>query len=134
MIYFDTDVLINYLVIQDTAKNRQAIDLFERISEEGLFFCSLLCLQESAYVLSRLKVPADDISSMIDILLTSDTVNYSVQHYLRAIEIAKLVGFNNINDCLHTALAESYCTELYTYNNDDFKRIQKFTSLKIKIL
>ena len=56
MIYFDTDVLINYLIEQDKEKNAQAVGLYNHASEKGEFFCSLLCLQETAFVLSRLNV------------------------------------------------------------------------------
>lgn len=134
MIYFDTDVIINYLVEQDSAKNRQANQLFHDATKSGLFFCSLLCLQESAFVLSKLKVPDSDIIEMMMELITYQTANYTVDHYKRAIQLSRQVGFQNINDCLHTALAETHCDELYTYNSSDFKRIQNFTNLKITIL
>lgn len=61
-------------------------------------------------------------------------VQYEAFHFERAIELAQKVGFQNINDCLHTAIAESYCTELYTFNSSDFKRIQDHTNLIIHIL
>lgn len=133
MIYFDTDVLINYLVEQESAKNQKAIQLYQEASKKGLFFCSLLCLQEAAFVLSRLKVSAKDIEAMIAGLLTSETVNYDAITYRRGIELAKKVGFQNINDCIHTAIAETYCQELYTFNQSDFKKIQKYTKIKITV-
>lgn len=134
MIYFDTDVIINYLVEQDLAKNRQANQLLQNASENGSFFCSLLCLQETSFVLSKLKVSDGDIAEIMKDLLNSGMVNYTAEHYKRAIEISGKIGFKNINDCLHTALAESYCSELYTYNLSDFKKIQNYTDLKITIL
>lgn len=134
MIYFDTDVLINFLIEQDPAKNQRSIQLYDEASKNGAFFCSLLGLQEAAYVLSRLKISADDIETMIDSLIRPDTINYDISHYRRAVELAKMLGFQHINDCLHTAIAETYCTELYTFNESDFKRIQKYTKLKINIL
>ncbi|RRA99096.1 type II toxin-antitoxin system VapC family toxin [Larkinella rosea] len=133
MIYFDTDVLINYLIEQDFAKNQKAIQLYQEASKTSLFFCSLLCLQETAFVLSRLKVSAKDIESMIDGLLTSETINYNATIYKRGIELAKKVGFQNINDCIHTAIAEIYCQELYTFNQSDFRKIQKYTNVKITV-
>ena len=55
MIYFDPDVLINYLIEQDKEKNAQAVGLYNHASEKGEFFCSLLCLQEtSAGVCTRM--------------------------------------------------------------------------------
>ena len=133
MVYFDTDVIIHYLVEQDKSKHRHAIKLIEDASKAGLFFCSLLCLQESAFVLSKLKVPDDDIEGMMMELINFQTVNYTETHYKRAIKLARKIGFQNINDCLHTALAESYCDELYTYNLSDFKKIKNFTTLKVTI-
>ncbi|GAB3896262.1 hypothetical protein GCM10028803_13660 [Larkinella knui] len=130
MIYFDTDVLINYLIEQDSVKNQKAIQLYQEASKNGVFFCSLLCLQEAAFVLARLKVSANDIKTMVDGLMTSQTVNYDVVNYRRAIELARKIGFQNINDCIHTALAETHCKELYTFNQSDFKKIQKHTQLK----
>ncbi|MEO6684380.1 MAG: PIN domain-containing protein [Dyadobacter sp.] len=133
MIYFDTDVIINYLVEQESTKHRHAIQLVQDASKSGLFFCSLLCLQESAFVLSKLKVPDVDIEGMMMELINFQTVNYTETHYKRAIQLARRIGFQNINDCLHTSLAESYCDELYTYNVSDFKKIKNFTMLKVTI-
>jgi predicted nucleic acid-binding protein len=133
MIYFDSDVLIHYFIEQDSVKNKQSIGLYDHATSLNLFTCSLLSLQETAYVLSRLKVQSTDIEIMLD-SLTSETVGYEVSHFKRAVELAKKVGFQNINDCLHTAIAETYCTELVTFNSADFKRIQKYTNLKITLL
>lgn len=134
MIYLDTDFLINYLIEQDPDKSKIAIQKFEQAFKNESVFCSLLCLQETAFVLAKLKIPSDAIEEMVDGLLTDGTVNYSVDHYRRAIELANKIGFQNINDCLHTAIAEEYCSELYTFNKADFKRIQRYTGLKISIL
>lgn len=134
MIYFDTDVLINYFVEQDVSKNQQSIRLFQEATSNGHFFCSLLCLQELSFVLSKLKVPNDIIENLTAELLTPFTANYTIEQYQRAVQLARKVGFQNINDCLHTAIAETYCQELYTFNYSDFKRIQNYTNLKITIL
>lgn len=134
MIYFDTDVLIHYLIKQDPAKNQQAIQHYRDASEKGLFFISLLHLQEASFVLAKLQVDSADIDSMITGLLPHATINYDADHFTRAKELAKKIGFQNTNDCLHTAIAETHCQEIYTYNKSDFKRIQKYTKLKITIL
>jgi predicted nucleic acid-binding protein len=134
MIYFDTDVLINYLLIQDETKNKIAIRHYHAASADNAFFCSLLCIQEAAFVLSRLKVSIADTEEMISSLMKPEIVNYTLAHYNRAVELARILGYQNINDCLHTAIAESYCTELYTFNHSDFKKLQKLTDLKITLL
>lgn len=65
-----------------------------------------------------------------DVLVTT----YGIEEFNRAKELAIKVGFNNINDCLHIAIAEKHCRELYTFNKEDFTRLQKHTSLPIHIL
>lgn len=49
MIYFDTDVLINYFVEQDVSKNQQSIRLFQEATSNGHFFL-LLALFAGAFV------------------------------------------------------------------------------------
>ena len=39
-----------------------------------------------------------------------------------------------IHDCLHTAIAEKHCGELYTFKRSDFKKIARFSRLKVVIL
>jgi|GEM_PF-3590350 len=34
------------------------------------------------------------------------------------------------NDCLHTAIAERHCDELYTFNKSEFKKIARLSKLK----
>lgn len=134
MIYFDTDVLIHYLIQQDPVKNLQVTKLYEEATEQGLFFVSFLCLQEAAFVLAKLNITPADIDTMIENLMPFTNVNYGADEFRRGKELAKKIGFQNISDCLHTAIAETYCDELYTYNKSDFKRIQKHSNLKINIL
>ena len=60
-------------------------------------------------------------------------INYSISEFQRAKQLASKIGFQNINDCLHTAIAENYCSELYTFNKKDFEKIKAFTDLKITL-
>ncbi|MFB0906746.1 MAG: hypothetical protein QMB03_00435 [Spirosomataceae bacterium] len=57
----------------------------------------------------------------------------SFSEYIRAKEIGLKSGLDNINDCLHTSIAESRCDELYTFNKKDFERIKSSTELKIRL-
>lgn len=134
MIYFDTDVLIHFLIPQEPDKHQQANALYEAAAQKGRFFVSLLCLQETAFVLHRLNQSPDGIEKMLSTFLPSLPVAYTLEQMKRGIAIAKQVGFQHINDCLHLAIAEDHCTELVTYNKSDFKRIQKHSKLKITIL
>ncbi|MGM9508695.1 type II toxin-antitoxin system VapC family toxin [Larkinella sp. GY13] len=134
MIYFDTDVLIHLLVPQDSTKNKKAKELYEAATSASRFLISFLSLQETAYVLHRLDRKPDDIEAMLQTFLPFGPVFYQLDEMLRAISIAKVIGFQNINDCLHTAIAETHrCQELYTFNQSDFKRIQKLTKIKITV-
>ncbi|MGA0558580.1 type II toxin-antitoxin system VapC family toxin [Larkinella sp. VNQ87] len=133
MIYYDTDVLINLLVPQDSAKHQLARELYERATSNDQFLISFLSLQETAFVLHRLGRTPADIEAMLQAFLPFNPVGYGMMEMVRAIELAKTVGFQNINDCLHTAIAESHCEELYTFNRSDFKRIQPLTRLKITL-
>ena len=85
-------------------------------------------------MLSKLEVVALEIEEMVEDLLTPNTVNYSAVEYRRAVQMAKKIGFQHINDCLHTEIAETHCDELYTFNKSDFKKIRRLTDLKITIL
>jgi predicted nucleic acid-binding protein len=93
-----------------------------------------LSIQELGFVLAKLKETKEAINISLNQLLASSPVNYNPATFKRAIEIANLIGFADFYDCLHTAIAEEYCIELYTYNSRDFGRIQPLTSLKIHIL
>lgn len=76
-----------------------------------------------------------DIAATVKNWHSPDLVNFNVEMFARALHLAQQIGFKNINDCLHVALAEAHhCTELVTYNRKDFARLQPFTSLKINIL
>lgn len=134
MIYFDADVLIHLLIPQDILKHKQAINLYQSATEKNTFFISLLCLQEIAFVLHKLGQKSEDIEAMLYTFLSSLPVPYEVSDLLRAIELAKQIGFNNTNDCIHLAIAETYCEEICTFNKSDFKRLQKLTKLKITLL
>ncbi|GAB3901711.1 hypothetical protein GCM10028803_26870 [Larkinella knui] len=134
MIYFDTDVLINLLVPQDPLKHKKAKELYKAATSANKFLVSFLSLQESAYVLHRLDRKPDDIEAMLQTFLPFEPVHYQMNEMVRAIAIAKVIGFQNINDCIHTAIAETeQCQELYTFNQSDFKRIQKLTTIKITV-
>ncbi len=134
MIYFDTDVLIHILLPQDPVKHEDANQLYWESTEKKELFISLLCLQETGFVLQKLAQQHDAIERMLTSLMYYQPITYEIRHFKRAIELARKIGFQNINDCLHTAIAEEYCDELYTYNRADFKRIKAHTRLKITIL
>lgn len=136
MIYYDTDVLVNYCVEQEAAKHQQAIQLVEQAIADGLFFVSTLSLNELAFALTkvRVKVNRDEIAKHLSDFYLLDPVPVTLNHLQRAAQIAYKVSFSHISDCVHTAVAEDFCTGLYTYNGSDFSLIQHHTKLKITIL
>ena len=81
-----------------------------------------------------MDLASDEMEVIYNKLLLLQPIDYDVEDLKRAVNIAKKVGFRNINDCIHTAIAESHCSELITYNRRDFKRIRDFATVDIKIL
>jgi predicted nucleic acid-binding protein len=134
MIYFDTDVLVNFFVQQENAKHQLAGKLIEQATNNGLFFISTHSLNELVFVLAKLRLTREDIIQKVSGLYVSEPVSVTLDHFKRAVEIAYKVSFYHGSDCLHTAIAEQYCDELYTFNRSDFQLIQHHTKLKITIL
>lgn len=134
MIYFDSDFLIHYFVIQDRKKHLLVKKIFAKADAKKKVFISLLNLQEMTFVLSKLGVQSFEIEEKLSNLYGFNPINYTFKEYLRACQLCQKVGFQNINDSLHTAIAETHCTEFYTFNQSDFKQIKNHTSLIINIL
>lgn len=127
---------MNYCVEQEAAKHQRAIQLIEQAITDGLFFISTLSLNELAFALTkgRVKVSRDEITVHLNDFYLLNPVPVTLEQMQRAAEIAYKIGFSHMSDCVHTAVAEEYCTELYTYNRSDFQLIQHHTKLKIAIL
>lgn len=134
MIYLDTDFIINYLIVQNKDFNRIAKKKFEAISDQRKIFISLLTLQEISFVLAKLRMDSYRIIDYISSIEKYVSINYTFGEFKRAQELASIIGFQNINDCLHTAIAESHCKELYTFNKNDFSKIKNYNDLKINML
>lgn len=134
MDYFDTDVLIHSLVNQNPNQHLKVNDLIEEVVKTNRFLISWLSIQETGFVLAKLDQPVAFISSKLDALISSLPVAYGLVEFTRAIELAKTIGFKDFNDCLHTSIAGQHCSDLYTCNYRDFKRIQPLTSLNIHFL
>ena len=134
MIYIDTDVLIHAYIVQDVEKHRQANDIIEQVNESDSATLSTLVVQEMLFVLERLRIDREAISAAYHEVMRLQPLAYDIEVFRRAVDIAKQVGFRNINDCIHTAIAESHCTELITYNERDFKKIREFTTIRVTIL
>ncbi|MCE6988969.1 PIN domain-containing protein [Dyadobacter sp. CY323] len=135
MTYFDSDVIFNYIVTQDPAKNQQANQLILEAITRNDFVISTLVVNEVGYGLARFNVENQIIKSELDYLISLNMTSIHQQHLSRALYLSEAIGFKHINDCIHTAVAESIgCDTFYPYNKSDFKRIQRYTDLKIVIL
>ena len=134
MIYIDTDVLIHAYVVQDAHKHRQANEVIEQANANDIAVISTLTIQEMLFVLARLDVDNEEIEIAYNEVMQLEPLAYDIEILRRAFGIARHVGFRNINDCIHTAIAESHCTELITYNRRDFIRIKEFATVSVTIL
>lgn len=134
MNYFDSDVLINSFVNQNPVKHVNSLNRIAASISDNSFAISWLTVQEVAFVLGKLKQEDSFIRSKLNYLMDSAPLEYRTPQFQRAIELAKLVGYTNFNDCLHTAIAEVHCSNFYTYNRSDFVNIQPHTTLNIHIL
>ncbi len=135
MTYFDTDVLVNAAIEQNPTKYVQANQIIEQATLDNTFRISWLSIQELGFVLAKLKESKVLINASLKQLMASLPLAYhNKATFVRAIELANEIGFSDFNDCLHVAIAEEFCTELYTYNSRDFGKIQPLTSLTIHIL
>lgn len=134
MIYIDTDVLIYAYVVQDVAKNRQANQLIRQANANDIAVISTLTVQELLFVLAKLGIEDEVIHSIYNEVLQLEPLVYDTAVLQRAYDLANHVGFRNINDCIHTAIAESHCTELITYNKRDFSKIKEFAMVRVTIL
>ena len=134
MIYIDTDVLVHAYVDQDIKKYQQANEVIKRADSNGTAVVSTLSVQELVFVLAKLNTAVEDIDRVYNAVVQFEPLSYDGPVLLRAYSIAKIVGFRNISDCIHTAIAERHCTELITYNRRDFRRIGEVTKIRVTIL
>lgn len=134
MVYIDTDVLVHSLVNQNEQLHLKAIDLIDEMNNANRFFISWLSIQEVGFVLAKLNQPAAFINLKLDALISTSPFGYGGVEFTRAMSLTEVIGYKNFNDCLHTAIAEQHCTDLYTCNYKDFKHIQPHTFLNIHFL
>lgn len=134
MIYIDTDVLVHAYVVQDEQKNKQANEVIEQVNNTDIAIMSTLGVQEMLYVLGKLGIDNRIVSNAYNDVMQLQPVSYDVEILRRSVDIAKHVGFKNINDCIHTAIAEKHCDELITYNKKDFSKIREIASVSVTIL
>ncbi|MBD1365572.1 PIN domain-containing protein [Mucilaginibacter sp. ZT4R22] len=134
MHYIDTDVLVHSLIKQNPALHTQVKTLLNKFVSGGNLSISWLSVQEAAFVLGKLNQPSRSTTSHIDFLTQLNPIEYNLPEFKRATELAGIIGYRNFSDCLHVAIAEQHCTDLYTCNIKDFRRLQPHTVLKIHFI
>jgi predicted nucleic acid-binding protein len=135
MFYFDSDVIFNAITLQDEVKNKESHELIIDALNNDLFVISTLVIQEVGYGLARYEIANSIIKDELEYWSALNVKTTQTPNLARALHLAQQIGFKHINDCIHTALAESLkCDRFYTYNKSDYKRIQKHTDLQIIIL
>lgn len=134
MIYIDTDVLVHAYVVQDAAKNRQANQLIRQANANDIAVISTLTVQELLFVLAKLGIENEVIHTAYNEVMKLEPLVYDTAVLQRAFDIARHVGYRNINDCIHTSIAEQHCSELITYNRRDFNKLREFAKVNVTIL
>lgn len=134
MIYIDTDVLVHAYVVQDAAKNQQANQLIRQANANDIAVISTLTVQELLFVLAKLGIEDEVVRTTYNEVMQLMPLAYDAAILQRAFEMARRVGFRNINDCIHAAIAEQHCSELITYNRQDFSKIREIARVSVTIL
>jgi predicted nucleic acid-binding protein len=83
MTYYDTDVLVHFLHNQDEIKHTQ--ELIEKSMVEDTFGVSWVNIQETGFVLSKLKESKQFITQKLSDFMTFDPLNYKKETFKRAI-------------------------------------------------
>jgi len=134
MEYFDTDVLVHFVVKQDPQKHKLAQSLISQSAKKNQFVISYLSLNEFAFVLAKLGVEQKVINNNLDVFASTEPCQLDKGIFKRAREIANKIGHKHFSDCIHTATAEHLGANLITANKKDFKKIEQITDIKITII
>jgi predicted nucleic acid-binding protein len=114
MNYLDTDVLIHAMINQNANLHLKINDMIEEMTHASTLVVSCLSMQEVGFVLAKLGQETTFITSQLNSLVAASPVGYGLSETQRAITLAEIVGFKHFNDCIHLAIAEQYCTDIYT--------------------
>ena len=99
MIYFDTDVLVNFYINQEQNKHNLAKQLIEQATNQGLFLISIHSLNELAFVLAKCRLNRDEIRANVQALYGANPVTATMNHFKRATELAYQISFHHSSDC-----------------------------------
>lgn len=134
MYYIDTDALVHSLIKQNPVLHIEVKALLNQFVTDNKLAISWLSVQETGFVLGKLNQSEKAITSHIAFLIQLEPFQYGQPEFKRATELAEIIGYKSFNDCLHVAIAELHCSDLYTCNIRDFKRLEPHTVLKIHFI
>lgn len=134
MTYFDTDVLLNAILIQDIDRHHRALGRIEESIKDDSFIISSITLQELLFVLGKLKIEPVVIKKTYEFYSPLALYGLDRNIFKRAFELAGKLSFIHINDALHLACAEKYAQSIVTFDKDDFKKFRKHTAISVEIL
>lgn len=134
MIYFDTDVLVHFVVYQDDDKHFASQKMIFEAIKNSEFCISFLTMQEFLFVLEKLGIANNIICKNYDFFKRYAIFDIDDKIFESSYNMASNIGFRHINDCIHTVIAEKHCKNLITYNKNDFKKIQRLSNVVITIL
>jgi predicted nucleic acid-binding protein len=132
MIYFDTNVLVYFSIVQDLKKQQIAAKLIKGAIKDEKFFISPLVLIEYIFVLAKLKI-LNEQKEKIEFFKIFCNYSITVEDVLRAYAICGCNDCRNINDALHLTIANKFCREFVTFDSD-FKKFEKFSKVKINLI
>ncbi len=132
MIGLDTNVLLRYLVQDDTAQSPRAAEVIERrLTVENPGFVSLVSILEIVWVLGSLyKRSNAQIVDHIEMILAADTLQVQNEQEVYQAVVALRTGSGAFDDALIGALGAWWgCSATLTFDQDAAKRLKGFQLL-----
>jgi predicted nucleic-acid-binding protein len=128
MIGLDTNVLLRYLVQDDSAQWPKAAAVIERCTEEDPGFVSLACILEIAWVLGSLYRRTHwEVAGHIEMILTADALEVQNEQEVYQAVLALRSGTGTFEDALIGALGVwRGCSATLTFDQDAAKRLNGF--------
>lgn len=132
MIGLDTNVLLRYLVQDDSTQSPKASEVIERrLSKENPGFVSLVCLLEIVWILGSIyKRSREQIADHVEMLLAADTLEVQNEQEVYQAVVALKNGSGAFQDALIGALGTwRGCSATLTFDQNAAKRLNGFQLL-----
>lgn len=129
MIALDTNVLLRYLVQDDSTQSPKATEIIERrLTRQEPGFVSLVCVLEIVWVLGSLyKLSRSEIADEIELLLAADTFQVQNEQEIYQGVIALRNGTGTFEDALISGLGAWWgCSATLTFDQNAAKRLNGF--------